>query len=412
MKVLHILHRSAPGTHGYAIRSREIVKAQLGLGITPLVITSPSQSPLSGLDQEHSEIIDGVRHFRSCGTLLAPTEEVQDKSSIKAVLRVGQNVNMLRMAQSVTNKHKPDLIHSHSPFTCGIIGNRVANKNNIPSIYEMRGLWEESHASRRGLGPKSLRYRIVRYLDNKALKSADLCLAIGNGLRNEIISRGVPPEKVDVIPNGVAIDDFTPGPPSDDLKHKLGLDGRFIFGYIGSFFKFEGLWLLIDALAILGDQYQDLRLLLVGDGELTPELKIRAEQKGVKDRIVFTGRVSHNEIAEYYKLFNVMVLPRIQTRLTTLVTPLKPLEIMAMAKPLLASDIGGHREMVIPGVNGTLFKSEDPEDLAEKIRQMKDDPDQRDRLAWSARKWVEENRSWSALALNYAKIYDKLLQIK
>lgn len=412
MKVLHILHRSAPGTHGYAIRSREIVKAQLDLGITPLVITSPSQSPLSGLDDESSEIIDGVRHFRSCGALLPPTQEVQDKSSIKAVLRIGQNLNMLKMAQSVTKRHKPDLIHSHSPFTCGLIGNRVAKKNKIPSIYEMRGLWEESHASRRGLGSKSLRYRIVRYLDNRALKGSDLCLAIGNGLRNEIISRGIPSDKVDVIPNGVALDDFTPGSASEDLKQKLGLNGRFIFGYIGSFFRFEGLWLLIDALAILGDQHPEMRLLLVGDGELAPELKIRAEQKGVQDKVVFTGRVDHNEIAEYYKLFHVMVLPRVQTRLTTLVTPLKPLEIMAMAKPLLASDIGGHREMVIPGVNGTLFRTEDPQGLADKIKDLKVNPENREQLALSARKWVIEHRSWSALALNYADIYQRLLRIK
>jgi PEP-CTERM/exosortase A-associated glycosyltransferase len=322
---------------------------------------------------------------------------------------VAQNWNMLKMAHRICDKYNPDLIHSHSPFTCGITGNRVAGKRGIPSIYEMRGLWEESHASRKGLASESIRYRMIRSLDNMALRGADLCLAIGNGLKQEIISRGIPAHRVDVIPNGVNMDDFAPGPADPELRAALDLEGCVVFGYIGSFFRFEGLMTLVEALSLLGDEFNNLKLLLVGDGELTPELRLMAQKEGVEDKVVFTGRVPHDQIAKYYKLFDIMVLPRVQTRLTTLVTPLKPLEIMAMEKPLLASDIGGHREMVIPLVNGMLFNSEDARDLAQKMRDLINDPNTRDQLAASARKWVEENRSWSALGKRYLEIYQKLV---
>ncbi len=175
MRVLHLLHRSVPGTHGYAIRSREIVTKQLEKGLIPLVITSPSQAPLGELDAEHSEYIDGVRYFRTGGNILSPTREVQDKSPVKAALRVVQNLLLLKAALRVARKYRPAVIHGHSPFTCGLVANTVGKWENIPSVYEMRGIWEDSHSGRGKFREQSLRYRVVRSLDDRALKGASLC---------------------------------------------------------------------------------------------------------------------------------------------------------------------------------------------------------------------------------------------
>ncbi len=163
MKALHILHRSVPGTHGYAIRSKEIVSNLMAKGVETLVVTSPSQAPLGTLDSEHSEIIDGVRYFRSCGKLLKPTMEVRDGKYARASLRVLQNANLFRMAFHIAREFKPNLIHAHSPFTCGLVGSLVGSLTGLPVIYEMRGIWEDSHTSRYGMATTSLRYRAVRF---------------------------------------------------------------------------------------------------------------------------------------------------------------------------------------------------------------------------------------------------------
>lgn len=410
MRVLHLLHRSVPGTHGYAIRSREIVTKQLEKGLEPLVVTSPSQSPLGELDAEQSEYIDGVRYFRTCGKILAPTQEVQDKSPVKAALRVMQNFFLLKTALRVARTYRPEVIHGHSPFTCGLVANTVAKWEKIPSVYEMRGIWEDSHSGRGKFGEKSLRYRLVRTLDDRALRGASLCCAIGDSLKAEIVSRGIASERVFVVPNGVDVKAFTPRPPDEAVQKRLGLHGKLVFGYIGYFFNYEGLDLLVEAMIRLAPQLPDVSLLLVGDGEIMPLLRKMVADAGISDRVVFTGRVPHKEVTDFYRICDFMVLPRRDTRETRLVTPLKPLEIMAMGKPLISSDVGGHLEMVEDGANGLLFRSEDVSDLVSKCELLARNSGLRMDLGIRARKWVEANRDWRVLVERYITAYEKLTQ--
>jgi PEP-CTERM/exosortase A-associated glycosyltransferase len=408
MRILHLLHRSVPGSHGYAIRSEEIVRKQLESGMEPLVVTSPSQAPAGALDSEGSEFIHGVRYFRTSGRILPATIEVYDESPVRSSLRVLQNVMLLKAAMRITAAYKPAIIHGHSPFTCGIIADIVGRRKGIPSVYEMRGLWEDSHTSRHGIKETSLRYRGVHFLENIALKGADLCCVICEALKDELLSRGIQQEKIVIVPNGVDVRAFASGPPNVELQRRLGLQDKVVMGYIGSFFHYEGLHLLVQAMAGLAPEFPDLRLLLVGEGEVTPILKKMAQDSGIADKVLFPGRIAHAEIAEYYRLYDFMVLPRIDTRETRLVTPLKPLEIMGMGKSLLASDIGGHREIVIEGVNGLLFESENVQDLIAKCRALIENKEMRLDLGARGRKWVEENRDWSVLVQSYVKIYESL----
>jgi PEP-CTERM/exosortase A-associated glycosyltransferase len=408
MRILHILHRSVPGSHGYAIRSREIVKSQLAKGLEPIVITSPSQAAAGDLDSQGSEIIEGVRYFRTSGSLLKPSTEVRDGSPVRSALRVAQNVLLLKGALRVTRTYKPAVIHAHSPFTCGLIGNLVGRIENLPTVYEVRGIWEDSHVGRYGLSERSARYRGVRALENLALRGANLCCAICEALRKEIISRGVRPDRTEIVPNGVDLKEFSPGPPDEGLRNELGLEGCTVCGYIGSFFHYEGLDLLIEAMKLLAKEYPALRLLLVGDGELMPVLQRMAAETGMSDRIVFTGRVPHSEVAKFYRIFDFMLLPRRNTRETRLVTPLKPMEIMAMQKPLILSDIGGHREIVQQNVNGILFESENARDLAAKCRMLLDDVEFCREMGRKGYEWVVAHRNWDVLVDRYVEMYGKL----
>jgi PEP-CTERM/exosortase A-associated glycosyltransferase len=334
---------------------------------------------------------------------------VQDKSPVKAALRVLQNLLLLRTALRVARTYRPEVIHGHSPFTCGLVANTVGKWEKIPSVYEMRGIWEDSHSGRGKFREKSLRYRLVRALDNRALRGANLCCAIGDSLKAEIVSRGISSQKVLVVPNGVDVQTFTPRLPNEEIQERLGLKGKVVFGYIGYFFNYEGLDLLVDAMVHLARQVPDLSLLLVGDGELMPVLRKMVRDAGVSDRVVFTGRVPHDEVTEFYGLCDFMVLPRRDTRETRLVTPLKPLEIMAMGKPLIASDVGGHLEMVEDGANGLVFKSEDVPDLVSKCALLAKNSDLRTDLGVRARRWVEANRDWRVLVNRYIEAYEKLI---
>jgi PEP-CTERM/exosortase A-associated glycosyltransferase len=339
---------------------------------------------------------------------LPATIEVYDESPVRSSLRVLQNVMLLKAAMRIAAAYKPAIIHGHSPFTCGIIADIVGRRKGIPSVYEMRGLWEDSHTSRHGIKETSLRYRGVHFLENIALKGADLCCVICEALKDELLSRGIQQEKIVIVPNGVDVRAFASGPPNVELQRRLGLQDKVVMGYIGSFFHYEGLHLLVQAMAGLAPEFPDLRLLLVGEGEVTPILKKMAQDSGIADKVLFPGRIAHAEIAEYYRLYDFMVLPRIDTRETRLVTPLKPLEIMGMGKSLLASDIGGHREIVIEGVNGLLFESENVQDLIAKCRALIENKEMRLDLGARGRKWVEENRDWSVLVQSYVKIYESL----
>lgn len=412
MKVLHILHRSTPGTHGYAVRSQEIVAKEMAKGLDVTVVTSPSQAPAGKLGAERSETIGGVRYYRSCGRLLAPHAEVHDPSPLRSLLRVLQNVSLLRMALRLSASLRPDIIHAHSPFTCGIIGDITGRVRGIPTVYEMRGIWEDSHTGRYGLSQKSLRYRGVRTLETIALRKADHCVVIADALRDEVVGRGVHPERITVVPNGVDCRRFTAGPPDPELARSLGLQDSIVMGYIGYFFQYEGLDLLFQAFISLTSEFPELKLLLVGDGELMAVLRGMAEDRGLRNRVVFTGRVSHDQILDYYRLFHVLVLPRRLGRESSLVTPLKPLEIMAMGKPLVASDVGGHLEIVQSRVNGLLFKSDNLDSLVEACRIVLRDDGLRQELGLRARRWVEGNRDWNVLVQRYVELYERLSRRK
>lgn len=409
MKVLHIMHRSIPGTSGYAIRSREIVNRQSFHGLKPIVVTSPSQAPLGKLDDEKSEIIDGVRYFRSCGKWLSASAEVYDPSNFRSALRVAQNLRLVWMCLTVARKHEPDVIHAHSPFTCGLTGDIVGATLRIPTVYETRASWEDSHLSRNRLTEKSAAYVVMKNLETLAMKGANMRIAISRALKADIVSRGFSPDRVEIVPNGVNLEHFVPGPASEELINRLGLNQKLVLGYIGSFFYYEGLDMLIRAVAELAPEFQNVAVLLVGSGEAENDLRQLSRELGVEDRVTWVGRVSHGEVQEYYRLADICCLPRIKSRLTDIVTPLKPVEIMAMEKPLLASDVGGHTETVIDGVNGMLFRADDNSDFVSKLRSLLSSEVSRVELGKHSREWVRDNLDWDIIAKKYSGIYERLL---
>jgi PEP-CTERM/exosortase A-associated glycosyltransferase len=275
----------------------------------------------------------------------------------------------------------------------------------------MRASWEDAAVDHGSTREGSLRYRLSRALETHALKRADAITTICEGLRGDIARRGIDPDRITVIPNAVDVAAFRFGAaPDEALRRKLGLDGATIVGFAGSFYGYEGLDLLLDAFALLASERRELRVLLVGGGPQERALKAQAQRLGLADRVVFTGRVPHAEVQRYYELIDVLAYPRHSIRLTEIVTPLKPLEAMAQGRVLVASDVGGHRELIRDGETGFLFRAGDVRALAETLNSVLARRQAWPSVALNARRFVETERTWSASVARYEGIYQRLLR--
>jgi PEP-CTERM/exosortase A-associated glycosyltransferase len=233
---------------------------------------------------------------------------------------------------------------------------------------------------------------------------------ICEGLRGDIISRGIPEQKATVIPNAVDIEHFQVGAvPDPELARSLGLEGKTVLGFIGSFYAYEGLSLLLDALPRMLAEQPEIRVLLVGGGQEEKNLKDQAQDMGIADKVIFTGRVPHGEVQHYYDLVDVLVYPRLSMRLTDLVTPLKPLEAMAQGRLVVASDVGGHRELIRDGETGCLFRAGDAQHLADTVMQLLEARQLWPALHSSARNFVEAERNWAVSIGRYKSVYERVL---
>jgi glycosyltransferase involved in cell wall biosynthesis len=154
------------------------------------------------------------------------------------------------------------------------------------------------------------------------------------------------------------------------------------------------------------------RILLVGGGREEQRLAELAQRLGVADKVVSVGRVPHQEVARYYGIVDLLVFPRKSMRLTETVTPLKPLEAMSQGRLLMASNVGGHRELIRDGETGFLFPSNDPDALAESVRTVLAARSRWDAIRAAGRKFVEQERSWDKIVARYAPLYESLLQAK
>ncbi|NCP10555.1 MAG: glycosyltransferase, exosortase A system-associated [Sphingomonadales bacterium] len=395
-RILHILDHSLPAHSGYTFRTRAILKAQQAKGWTVAGVTGV-RHPLPGPDHE---TVDGIDFHRTPAIAALP-------SPLREMHEVGA---LARRIDALVEQFRPDLLHAHSPVLGALAATRVARRRGLPLVYEIRAFWEDA-AVGNGTGREgSVKYRIVRALERRAVDAADAVVVICDGLRDDLIARGVAPAKITVSPNGVDLDLFgTPARPDAQLRSELGLDGAEVIGFIGSFYDYEGLDDLIAAMPALVARRPHAMLLLVGGGPREAALEAQARASGAAAHIRFIGRVPHDQVERYYSLIDVLAYPRKAMRLTELVTPLKPLEAMAQGRIVAASDVGGHRELIEHGVTGTLFAPGDPAAIAAALAELLAHRDGWDAMRSRARAFVEAERNWSSNILRYEPVYQELL---
>lgn len=398
MRILHILDHSLPLQSSYAHRTQAILAAQRARGWETFQLTGPKQGPMAADEEE----VDGWHFYRTL-----PPGGILDGVPVFAEIELmGEIAHRIEQVVRVT---RPHVLHAHSPVLSAIPALRVGRRLDTPVVYEVRALWEDAAVARGTIRANGLRYRLTRGMETWALKRADAVTTLSEGLRGNVIGRGVPAGKVTLVPNGVDGNEIATGSARDpELIRRFGLAGALVLGFIGTLNTHEGIALLLQALPEILSRVPQARVLLVGGGPEESRLRQLAAELGVADKVVFAEGVPRADVLRYYDLIDLFVCPRLSRRDTELVTPLKLLEAMARGCLLAASDVSGHREVIRDGETGVLFRPADSAALAATVSGVLTAPERWPLLKAAARRFVETERTWAASVERYEAVYARV----
>ncbi len=404
MRILHVMDISIPMLAGYTSRGKYIVNTQRSLGLDPVVLTSVRHDTAPGCAVE---TIDGMRYHRTLpGTGLPAVRERVEQTP---VAREAAEIDHLRRRiVEVAKEEQPDIIHGHSSILCGIPAFLASRQLGLPCVYEIRAFWEDAAVDSGKNAVGSPRYNAIKRAETELAKQVDALIGICDGIKNELVGRGIPADDVFTVPNGVDIDKFVPMERDEAIADKYGLSGKTVVAYIGTFAAFEGVPFLVEALVkLIEGGRDDVAGLIVGAGATYDRCKQIAADAGLSDRIVHPGRVSHDEVRPIYSVVDILAYPRDRQRITELVTPLKPLEAMAMKKSVIGSDVGGLLELITDGETGLIHRAEDVGDLAQKIERLLDDVALRETFGERGRDFVTTERTWRRSIERHFDVYDR-----
>lgn len=406
--ILHVLGTSLPYTlAGYTLRTQSLLTALQAAGVTTAGVTRllyPVDRARLNAPTAHQ--VEGVTYLRAL-----PQKAPKNRSEFQQMW-AKQIVEVAKATQA-------RLLHPTTDFPNGVAALTAAADLDLPVVYEVRGFLEESAQSRyerselvsqnsltKGVGS---RYQLSRAAETAVMKSADAITTLSEGMKAEITNRGVAPHKVHVMPNGVNASWLDIRTDSKKTRREIGVEsGEFLVGLITTFSEHEGIPTLLAAVRQLRDDAVPIKCVLIGDGPTFLKTKSWVQSNRLSESIVMVGRLPQIELPRWYQALDLFVLPRINARVTELVTPLKPLEAMALGVTVAATSVGGMREIVEDGVTGALFSPDDPRDCAATVQSLLYDSARRNSLSEAAREWVAKNRTWTSIAQRYVKLYQEL----
>jgi glycosyltransferase involved in cell wall biosynthesis len=406
-RVLHVLKSAAPERwSGFTIRTLQNLRAARGTGLEPLVVTKIGwPREVGARDIQRSVTFEGFeQHYLDRG----PDYEPRSLPADVALRDVAEDL------LPVVRELRPAILHVHSGHRGGELvlpALALRRRLGIPVVYEVRGVFESSWTADTRYAERAELYHRRLAQETRLLNDVDGILAISEALVDEFVARGIPAEKVGLLPNGIDPAAFDIQDPDPDLRASLGLADRLVVGYVGNLDHWrEGIDVLLRALAKLGTRGRsDVAGLIVGEGTRRTELQALAGRLGLGARCVFTGRVPHTSVAQYYAQMDLFVNPRVDERAARLITPLKPYEAMALGRPVLVSDLPALREIVDPPHRGVVAPAGDATALASAIEALLDDPAKRQRLGSIGRDWVRRERTWASNGPRLRAAYERII---
>ena len=405
--VFYLLHNSLPiDSGGYATRTHGLLRgiSENGYRVTGITrLGYPQDRGVKYTDKTYAnhDVINGVGYQRN--------QSKVDGMGKQPLIEYLQKNLLAHMP--LIRRERPAILHAASNYINGVTATSLAKRFGLKSVYEVRGLWELTRASREPGYMQSDAFRQYARMEAEACNNADHVFALTAALKDIMIQRGVDGDKITILPNGVDADQFTPLAPNQRLRAQLGLAAdELVIGYIGSIVDYEGIDDLLHAFQrVHAKDGIKARLLIVGDGAVLDDIKALAAELGLGERVIFTGRVPHDQVPDYYSLVDITPFPRKPLPVTEAVSPLKPFEAMAMEKCVLASDVAALDEIVIEGTNGMKFAKGNIDSFAAALETLLRDAPLREKLARQSRTWVIKHRDWRRISTKITDVYAQLL---
>lgn len=406
-KLCYVLHNSLPySSGGYATRAQGLAVGLQSIGITTAAITRPGY-PLDVKAELSAEA-------------LPLTDEVQGITYIRAphprrkgnVLReyIPEAANELKQ---IITKQNPSVVAAASNYIAALPALIAARELGLPFVYEVRGFWEVTRLSRQPSYLKEPSYKIQEEMETFVCNSADKVVTLTQAMREELIRRGVAAEKIFLVPNACEPDRFVPRRRSPELASRLAIPDEVpVIGYVGTFVDYEGLDDLAQACGLLKEAGHAFRLLLVGNentsgkdrGPITDDILRCAREYNFEEWLILPGRVPHEEVSEFYSLIDIAPFPRKPWPVCEMVSPMKPLEALAMEKAVVVSDVSALAEMVPDRERGLHFEKGSVTSLFQALEELVLSPELRQQLGRRGRKWVMEERTWEHSARAFAEV--------
>ena len=393
-RLLYCAHSVAPyNSNGYSTRTNGLVEGMASAGLDVVVAGRPGypwdvKTDVSPEESSSFETrINGISHFFSSGP--SWTGDRLDhylENSVDSYVQVAM-------------RSRAETIQAASNHVTALPALLAARRLGLPFIYEVRGLWEVTKASVNSQWNESEAFELAKKLETFVATAADLVFAITEQVREELIHRGVSPEKIVVLSNAVNTAKFSPLPPHRGTLESLGIpQGAPVIGYAGSLVEYEGLETLLEATKSLAENGHEFHTVIVGDGASLPRLVEKAKELGVTNKVTFTGRVKPSEVSKYMSVFDILPCPRIPLLITEMVSPLKPLEAMSAGKAVVLSDLAPLRDIAgTDGLRARLFQAGNAAHLAAVLAELIQDPLQREEMGRRARLWTVRERNWQKI---------------
>lgn len=396
MRILHIFDHVLFLDQDYCSRSLAIIREQRALGWETEQLIVHSDKP--GADERDTLTLSDMEFNRlNCRGVLSNVPYLkygkaffETKSGLRRLIR----------------QFKPDIMQVHTPAVVGLAALQVGQALDIPVVYELRSLWKDDFHNNDK--PSGWDYQIKQKLETHVIRNANAVTTLCEGLRRTVIDLGVDEKKVCIIPNaGERIASSTKEKHGDNLKSRLGLEGKTLLGYIGGYYSHEGIHLILQSMPIMLQGFPEFHLLLIGEGPEEPSLKQLAAELGLSGQVTFLSR--EQNLAHYYDVIDIMIYPRLSTPLSELVPPVNPLQAMANACLVLASDIGGHKELIRHGENGYLFSKGDKNALADVLMEIIEERSAWPQLKKRGKAFIDKERNWTDSVAKYPGFYQTLI---
>ncbi|MEU4207419.1 glycosyltransferase family 4 protein [Rothia terrae] len=401
--VLHILTNSLPATQsGYTLRTHRLLSALAQAGVKLHAMTRIGYPVIIGnIFAAATTTVDNITYQRLLPMRLGKT----------------QPDRLHRWAQSIAEHcpQSPRLIHTTTNFHNALVTSALAKAWGIPWIYEVRGILEETWLSRqpehrREAAASSERFELMRARETQMMHDANAVVTLSQTMKDSLVERGVEAQKIYVVPNAVDYALFELNKEPAEARAELGLPEAFWVGSVSSLVAYEGFDTLLRAVALVRSRGVNVRLLLAGDGAARNSLEALADELGIAEHVVFLGRVAPEQAYAAHQALDAFIVPRRNDEVCRSVTPLKPIEAMALQRPVIVSDIPPLTELIENGLTGRTGLAAEPEnaqDFARQIEVLATDAKLRRDLATEGRIFAH-SRTWHANAQILSAIYDGL----